>query len=415
MLKALTVTVAGVLAMSGFAHAAQTKVGDVNLKLSGYGTLVGEVIDQTNMDGLDSVVGAIDTSLVGAFWIDSDALEFGGVVALDVDYATNFESSINDQGASTILNEAWLYADTPWGRLQAGQQDGVARVMGMRPPSVSGSVRVDNPEVYLLAYPCKSFCDRDTPQSPGAMFSPNGMQLRSDIHSSDVWLKVAYYTPRISGFQFGVSFTPDGSRNLGDFFGGGNDTRNKQSDVWDFGLNYLGTIGDVDVGASVGYVTGKNELNDSPGFFTDVWDWGAGVNLGYREWSAGVSYRRTNVAGAGPVLHGFFASNVLDGLETEVWSAGVKYETGPWAFGLDYITENEEQASFPSGDQSGKGFEAAVGYTFNEWLRMTGGYQRFEFDGPAGQCQTDHGGGFIFPACDTQDANVGFVETKFSF
>src|SRR6185436_7683819 len=162
--------------------------------------------------------------------------------------------------------------------------DGVARVMGMRPPSVSGSVRLDNPEVFLLAFPCTggTNCDRDNPQFPGSIFSPNGMQLRSDIHSSDVWLKVAYYTPRISGFQFGVSYTPDGSRNLGDFFGGGDDRRNKQSNVWDFGLNYLGTIGDVDVGASVGYVMGENERNDSPGLFTDVRDWGAGINLGYR-------------------------------------------------------------------------------------------------------------------------------------
>jgi predicted porin len=378
---------------------------------------VGEGIDQTNMDGLDSAVGAVDTSLVGAFWIDSteDAIEFGGVIALDIDYASNFESSLNDQGSSTVLNEAWIYADSPWGRLQLGQQDGVARVMGMRPPSVSGSVRVDNPEVYLLAYPCAIHCDRDNPQFPGSIFSPNGMQLRSDIHSSDVWMKVAYYTPRISGFQFGVSYTPTGSRSLGEFFSGNDDDRNEQINIWEFGLNYLGSIGDVDVGASAGYLRGNNANNDSLGFFDDVWDYGAGINVAYREWSAGVSYRRTNVAGGGPVLHGNFVSNVLDGLETEIWSAGVKYETGPWSFGLDYITENEQQPNFPRGDQNGKGFEAAVGYTFNEWLRMTGGYQRFEFDGPVGQCQTDHGGGFIFPPCDTQDANVGFVETKFSF
>ncbi|MBI1210259.1 MAG: porin [Alphaproteobacteria bacterium] len=413
MFKAVMLSVASVIAMAGVAYAAQTKVGDVNLKLSGYGTLVGEALDQSNMDGLDSVVGAIDTSLVGAFWIDSDGLEVGGVVALDVDYATNFESSLNDQGSSTILNEAWLYADTPWGRLQVGQQDGVARVMGMRPPSVSGSVRIDNPEVFLLAYPCRMFCDRDNPQWPGSIFSPNGMQLRSDIHSSDVWLKVAYYTPRIRGFQFGVSFTPDGSRDLAPFFGGGDDVRNKQSNVWDFGLNYIGTIGDVDVGASVGYVMGQNELNDSPFIFTDLRDWGAGLTLGYREWTAGVAYRRTNVAGGGPVLHGSFASNVLDGEHTEVWSAGLKYETGPWAFGVDYITETED-LPFTTRQQDGSGLEAAVGYTFNSYLRMTGGYQHFEFSGPRNSCTTDSGGIF-FPQCDTQDANVGFIETKFSF
>jgi outer membrane protein OmpU len=418
MSKVLTLSVAGLIAMSGIASAGQTKFGDFNLKLSGSATLVGEAIDQTSMNGLDSIAGAVDTSLVGAAWIDSDALEFGGVVALDLDYASNFEDFLNDQGSSAILNEAWLYADSPWGRLQVGQMDGVARVMGIRPPSVSGSVRLDNPEVFLLAFPCRENpfpnCDRDNPQFPGSIFSPNGMQLRSDVHSSDVWLKVAYYTPRFSGFQFGVSYTPDGSRNLGEFFGGGDETRNKQSNVWDFGLNYLGTIGDVDVGVSASYVMGKSERNDIPWLFDDLRDWGAGINLGYREWTFGASYRRTNVAGGGPVLHGSFVSNVLDDEETEVWSAGIKYETGPWAFGANYIKQTEELA-FTSSEQEGQGVEAAVGYTVTSWLRLTGGYQHFEFDGPTGACGDGGGFGFGDPPCDTLDADVGFVETKFSF
>jgi len=419
MLKKLTLSVASLIATAGFAQAVQTKLGDVNLKLSGYGTLVGEVIGQSNQSGLDSVVGAIDTSLVGAGWIDSDAEEFGAVIALDIDYASNFNSSLNDAGSSTVLNQAWIYADSPVGRLQVGQQDGAARVLGLRPPSVSGSVRVDNPEVFLLGYPCQMFCSSRA-QEPGSIFSPNGMQLRSDIHSSDVWLKLAYYSPRIVGFQFGVSYTPDGSRNLGEFFGSGGNRPNKQSNVFDFALNYIGTFGAVDLGASAGYVTGKNEFNDSPGFFTDVHDWGGGINLGYRQWSAGASYRRTNVAGGGPVLHGAFTSNVIRGNDTTIWSAGVKYETGPWAFGLDYITSSE-QIPFLA-NQDGKGMEAAIGYTLDEHIRFTGGYQRFEFDGPFGSCLTDHGGAgavpppfLAFPPCNSLDANVGFVESKFSF
>jgi outer membrane protein OmpU len=173
-------------------------------------------------------------------------------------------------------------------------------------------------------------------------------------------------------------------------------------------------VGNVDVGASVGYVMGQSEFNDTTFLFDDLRDWGAGLNLGYREWTAGVSYRRTNVAGGGPVLHGFFSSNVLKDLDTEVWSAGIKYETGPWAFGVDYITETEEMANFPPGDQDGKGLEVAAGYTLSEHIRFTGGYQRFEFNGPNGSCPS-HNGGVFFPPCDTQDANVGFVESKFSF
>jgi len=412
MPKTLLLSVASLIAMSGVANAVQTKLGDVNLKLSGYGTLVGEGIDQSNMAGLDSIAGAIDTSLVGAAWIDSDGEEFGAVIALDIDYASNFRTFLNDQGDSTILNQAWIYADSPYGRLQVGQQDGAARVLGLRPPSVSGSVRIDNPEIFLLGYPCQNLCS-NKPQRPGSIFAPNGMQLRSDIHGSDVWLKIAYYTPRISGFQFAVSYTPDGSRNLGDFFGDGLDQHNKQSNVFDLGLNYLATWGDVDVGASVGYVTGKSEINDGFGLFADMRDWGAGVNVAYREWSAGVSYRNTNMAGGGPEVHAPFASNVLNGKQTETWSAGLKYETGPWSFGANYIRSTEDLV-FTTARQQGEGVEAAIGYVLDEHIRFDGGYQHFQFDGPHGNCQTDKGG-VSFPQCDTLDANVGFVESKFSF
>ena len=104
---------------------------------------------------------------------------------------------------------------------------------------------------------------------------------------------------------------------------------------------------------------------------------------------------------------------LLDDDETEVWSAGIKYETGPWAFGVNYITETEGVV-FTSEEQDGSGVEGAIGYTLNEHIRFTGGYQRFEFEGPRNSCTTDNGGIF-FPQCDTQDANVGFVESKFSF
>jgi predicted porin len=225
-----------------------------------------------------------------------------------------------------------------------------------------------------------------------------------------VYLKLSYYSPRIHGFQFGVSYTPDGSRNLGEFFGGGSDQRNKQSDIWDFALNYLTTMGQLDVGLSAGFVTGQNERNDSPGFFDDVEDWGAGFNLGYREWTLGGAYRRTNVAGGGPLVHGFFTSNVYDDMHTEFWSVGLRYDTGPWAFGANYIFARED-VPFWTDDQEGQGVEVAVAYTVNENIRIAAGYQHFEFDGPRDQCNTDSGG----PFCDTFDGDVGYLETRFSF
>lgn len=381
--------------------------GSLVLKLNGHVSTVLATIDQSNMDGLDQTALAIDSGLYASASKRLDGGgEIGARIALDLDYATNFDTVLNDAGASDILEEAWLFWDTRIGRFQAGLQDGAADVLALGVPSVSGSIRVDGPEIFLLAYPCRTFCSSDA-QEPGSLFSPAGMQLRSDIHGSDNYLKFMYVTPDLNGLRLAVSYAPDGTRNLGDVFG--DDEPNEQARIWDFAANYLRTVGEVDVGLSLGYVTGEN-VNKSPFLpIGDLEDWGGAVKLGYREWTFGAAYRKTNVAGGGPVIKGVFLSNVLANDYTESLSFGLTYETGPWMVGANYITVQEELPF--STDQDGKGFQLAGAYTFHENMRVSAGYQRFEFEGPFSGCLTDFGGS----ACSTLDADVGYIETTFSF
>ena len=379
----------------------------LQLRLNGHASVVGAYVDQSNMDGLDQGVFAIDTGLLGSASLPLDGgNEIGARIAFDVDYASNFDSFLNDAGSSNVLDELWLYWEGNFGRFQIGLDDGSARILGLVPPSVTQSIRVDNPEVFLLGYPCKLFCSSD-PQAPGSLFSPNGMQLRSDIHSSDDYIKLIYTTPNFGGLRLSVSYAPDGTRDPGQLFG--KDEINEQGRIWDFAANYVTTFGAVDLGFSTGYVTGDN-VNKQGFLAGDLEDWGGAARLGYREWTLGGAFRRTNVAGAGPVVAGF-NYNVIDGLYTDVWSAGLTYETGPWMVGANYVYADEELL-FSSVNQQGSGLQFAGGYTFNENFKTTVGYQHFEFDGPGNQCFTDAGGGF---GCDTLDGNVGYLETTFSF
>lgn len=380
----------------------------LDLRLHGYASVVGAYVDQSNMDGLDEGVLAVDTGLFGTAVLPLDGGgEIGGRIALDLDYATNFDSFLNDAGSSNVLEELWLYWEGRLGRVQLGLVDGAADILGYGVPQVSRSIRADNPEVFLLGYPCRLLCSSD-PQAPGSLFSPNGMQLRSDIHGSDDYLKIIYATPVFDGFRVAVSFAPDGTRDPGQLFG--DDEINEQGNVWDFAASYTGTLGAVDLGLSAGYVTGENVNNTSPFFLGDVEEWGAAARLGYREWTLGAAYRSTNVAGGGPIVQGFF-SNVFKDEYTDIWSFGLTYERGPWMLGANYIFA-EEDLLFTTAQQEGDGLQFAAGYTFSETVRLTGGYQHFQFEGPGDQCVTDAGGGF---GCDTLDGDVGYLETTFSF
>lgn len=404
----LLLSAASLLAAS--ASAAQAEgLDSVILKLNGHVSAIGAVVDQTNQSGLDQGVLAIDSGFYGSASLPIDGVgEIGMRAALDIDYATNFDSFLNDAGASNILEEAWIYWDSDLGRVQMGLQDGAADILGLGVPSVTQSIRVDNPEVFLLGYPCSAFCSSD-PQRPGSLFSPNGMQLRSDIHGSDDYLKIMYVSPNLSGLHVAVSYAPDGTRDPNQLFG--TDEFNEQADVWDFAANYLRTVDELDFGLSVGYVTGTNVNNTSPGFYGDLEEFGAAARLGYREWTIGAAYRQTNVMGGGPVTKGF-NSNVFDGLYTDIWSFGATYETGPWMFGANYVFADAEM--FFGDHQKGAGLQLAGAYTFNENFRLSAGYQNFQFDGPRESCQTDKGG-LGFPNCDTLDGNVGYIETTYSF
>ncbi len=378
------------------------------LKLNGHVTGVGAVVDQSEMGDLDELVGAVDTGIFGSAILPLDGGgEIGARIALDLDYSTHVDTFLNDAGRSDILEELWLYWEGRYGRVQMGLMDGAADVLGLTVPSVSSSIRVDNPEIYLLAFPClKSvFCSSD-PGNPGSLFNPNGMQLRSDVHGSDNFLKIMYVTPVFDGIRIAISYTPDGSRDLDDLFGPDED--NEQTDIVDVAASYSGTLGEVDLGLSIGYVMG-NLVN--PSFDTDdLEDFGAAIKLGYREWTAGVAYRQTNVAGGGPVIQHSFLANVFEDDFTDVWSFGLMYESGPWAASVNYIMMTEDLGGFSSDVQEGSGLQFALGYSINEYFRVTGGYQRYEFDTQSGGFCDDFGFG-----CDKLDANVGYIETSFSF
>jgi outer membrane protein OmpU len=379
----------------------------LQLRLNGSASVVGAAVDQSNLDGLDEAVFAIDASLLGSAVLPLEGGgEIGGRVAFGVDYASNFDSMVNDAGSTNLLDELWLYGEFNFGRLQAGLVDGVADIMGLGVPQVSRAIRVDNPEIFLLGFPCNPGNCSSDPQAPGSLFSPNGMQLRTDIHSSDDFIKLIYVTPVFNGLRFGVSYTPDGTRDPGQLFG--DDEFNEHGNIWDFGVNYVTTVGVVDLGLSAGYVTSENVNNTAPWLFDDAEDYGAAVRLGYREWTFGTAYRRTNVAGGGPIVQGV-VSNVFDDTFTDIWSVGLTYERGPWMFGATYIAADEE-LFFSATNQEGEGVQLAAGYTIGENVRVTGGYQHFDFQGPIDDC-FNFGGG----SCDTLDGDVGYLETTFSF
>jgi outer membrane protein OmpU len=276
-------------------------------------------------------------------------------------------------------------------------------------PSVSQAIRVNNPDIFLLECPASSFC----PSSPtGRPYTPNGLQLRTDMHVSEDYTKVVYYTPRIHGIQLGVSYTPELVRNYEGFATRQSGQRNQQSKIWELGVNYAEQFGPFDLGLSAAFLKGVNEDANQLFGFADLGDGveevGLGARLGWREWTLGGSFRRTNVQGGANIINdgslNFDTFNVFRDLDTEIWDLGVKYETGPWSAGVNYVSANAE---LPFGEvQEGRALEIAGGLVVGPGIQVAAGYQHYDFEGPNGTCAG---------TCDSANAGVLYLETTVSF
>jgi len=347
------------------------------------------------------------------------------------------------RGAPDFVDEVWAYVQTAYGRFTVGLEDGAADSAGIYAPSVSELNRIDDARHYAI---------QDPLSTSFTAFAPNGAHLRTDLNGSGDAFKVIYYSPRLIGVQISGSYTPELTRGLNELFNSDN-RRDEQSDIWEVGVSYQGSISGIDVGIYGGYVAGTNSnptqnntvtvraareldgvvanFNSTPFTADDLQEWGAGAQVAYEGLKVGGSYRSTNIAGAAgladtsiapPFSAGcsVIAGCVLPNAQTTVWSGGVTYETGPWRFGANYIDLSEELPTFLDSSktlnnprnltQDAQGWTGQVGYEFDENVQINFGYQHYNFDGPSGVCTT-----VGVDACDTLEADVGFVETSISF
>lgn len=426
------ITAASFLVLCGQASA------DTSFDWGGQGNFSAYGVDQDDIATGD--VNNFGFAAEGKVWgrvrlVTDSGAEFGARAQLRFQSSEHQFSNDFIRGAPDFVDEVWIYAQTAFGGVKIGLEDGAADSAGMFSPGVSDINSIDDARAFVI----------QDPLAPAfTAYMPNGAHLRTDLNASGDALKIIYTSPRLIGLQLTGSYTPDVRRGLDELFDS-QDSINRQSDIWEVGLNFQGSLSSFDVGFYAGYVAGSN---DDPlaialpvvatiggpvtSFLSnafvpdDLEEWGGGAQVAYEGFKIGGSYRSTNIAGGAGLFDrevGAFANGctqiagcVLPDARTEIWGAGITYETGPWEFGVNYVTLDEELPAFTSGpttyrlSQEAEGWAGAVGYEFDENLRMGVGYQHYTFDGPANACVAAPVG-----VCDTLDANVAYFETSITF
>lgn len=411
---------------------------EYNFTYGGLGTLSGYGLDQDEVPTND--IQGFAFAAEGRGWgqinaTTDEGMQFGLRAQLRAQSSEHEFSNDFIDGAPDWVDEVYVYVNFLYGIVTVGLDDGAADKAGIYAPTVSRMNNIDDARAFPLQ-------DPNAPKYTA--YAPNGAHIRTDLNASGDAFKVIYSSPLLLGFQLQGSYTPELTRGL-DIFDNNNDP-DQQSDIWEAGLSYQGVLSSFNIGFYAGYVSGTND-NPTPNHtvpvvartlspgnaittfsslaFTpdDLQEWGAGGQVEWEGFKVGGAYRETNIAGAAGLNQHYLpslsdgcaqiAGCVLPDVKTTVWSAGVTYETGPWNFGVNYANLQEELPPFDDGGtirfltQDVQSWMGAVGYVFDDNLQITVGYQHYEYDGPTGSC--------VPGACDTLEADVGFLETVISF
>tara|TARA_R110002072_G_scaffold268969_1_gene428069 strand:- start:1434 stop:2495 length:1062 start_codon:yes stop_codon:yes gene_type:complete len=325
------------VAVSGLAFAAAPAYAEIDLTVDGYFKGYGAVVDQDETAGTD----------VNAFDILRDTeLHIGGETTLDngLTVGAHFELSVDQADDNAAINESYVYFSGNWGRVNFGGEDGAGYLLQVAAPSADSNV--DGLRQYIQPF-----------ATTGGLTST---RLDYDMNPSGKADKLTYLSPIFSGFQVGLTMSPD-TDNASDFGGVGTETTTPLDDIsetYEIGARYEGQFQNVGVIAGAGYSHG--EQNGTAAALDDRKVWNVGLDLDIGPFGIGASYSEDN--------------NALDTGDTETLVVGVDYTTGPFKLGATYFNADTD-----NGVEFDR-YTGGVTYQYGPGMSFRGSIQHLEQD-----------------------------------
>ncbi len=312
------------------------------------------------------VGGYLQTSFVVADYdTDTDQLptdirhegevHFTGSTTLDNGLEFGVNIQLEARAASDQVDETFMYVEGAFGRINVGSENSAAYLMHYGSPSPVPAWGLNDPNAEAGGF--------TTPATSA-----------TEVSDAD---KITYFTPRISGFQFGASYTPDADEETGSGASPYAPIKDEGAadEAYSLGVNYSGKMSGVSVKASAGYdlitrtdttataITTRTTTYAGGGTLTETFSVGStallsstlagtttgtvasiaeataagvttvnedtdefsvGLNLGFEGFVVGAAYKYTdNDAGTAD-------------LERHDYNVGVTYGQGPWKVGVQY-------------------------------------------------------------------------------
>lgn len=278
-------------------------------------------------------------------------LDNGLVAGVDAKLQLGSDFNGNNVAAgSTNFRQLFAYLEGGFGRFEIGGTDGAAYKMHYTSPWFVPGNGVDSPNIY-----------NGSSNKFGATSSAE-VRLSTFSLLATNENKVSYFTPRLAGFQLGLSFTPDVTNNTPNANGLFLATKNTQvHNVFEAAVNYAGTFGGVDLGVDGFYTQG-----DAPTFTTgDPKEYGLGANIGYAGFTLGGAWYQSE-----DLDYKYGVSVARDGFGAKVWTAGLKYATGPWTVGVAYLNGEDDSNVARRDGRESSSWQVGGGYSLGSGVDL---------------------------------------------
>ncbi len=387
-----TTALAAIGLLAGGVQAADQTNGPIQISIGGYfyGFLQG--VNQSNGQGHknDAITDKSRLSFQGKATLDN-GLKAGFVINLRGESETETASLLSaDQ-----VDDHFVYLDSAtYGRVELGATSSAPRKMfyGASTPLQPAS-GLNSPNFLWFA------------NTGNPLFQPTSL---IDFGDADKATKITYFTPRVAGFQLGVSFAPSncvqneeeelGNGNNSSAGWGGNTTASsciffgatplkdevaRQDNIVEAALNYVGNFNGVGVGA---YVGGGHASLSAPAIngatLRDLEQYGGGLNVSYAGFSLGASLKYDNNGTSD-------GTSATSPLPTDRWdgSVGLTYTTGPWSIGATYAYAQDKEVNNTGMDLGKDKLNAqaiGVNYVLGPGINLNGGVEHLDYTGYPG-------------------------------
>ena len=334
------------VAVSGLAFAAPAHA-DIDLEVGGYFKGYGAFVDQDETAGTD----------VNEFDIIRDTeIHIDGATTLDngLTVGAHFEFDV-DQTDATEVDESYVYFSGDWGRVNFGGEDGAAYLLQVAAPSADSNV--DGLRQFISPF---------STTGGVATTGTTNARLDYDMNPTGKSDKFTYLSPIFSGFQAGLSYSPD--TDAAASFGVGTNTTVVNGaqgtatvqDTYEAALRYEGQFENVGVIAGAGYSYGNTQAGLGSENVDDREVWNVGLDLDIGPFGIGAIYMDDN--------------NATDNGETETFVVGADYTTGPFKLGISYLNADTD-----NGIENDR-YTGGVTYEYGPGMSFRGSIQHLETD-----------------------------------